>query len=160
MQTAVRKATLQAQYGTAEQLGLEISGSEKQFTREGQTRSGQQQYTLVIDKLVAAVPVGGYEVVEQAVKPIDGMYHAWILVKLPYDELNHVARRASAAATDAAARSEFDDLERRVRQRQAARQQEADHAQEMRLAELERKAKIVVDGVPARDAKGAPEPRQ
>ena len=137
LSVSMRKATLEAEFGLAKVYRQEISGAERSLVEERNEKVGTQQFQQVIDKLVARVPIVGYEVVRQEVKPIDGKYHAFMLLKLPYEQFNKVMQEQRAERSDAAATAVFDDLERRVRQRQADRVNEERERMEMRLKEVE-----------------------
>jgi uncharacterized protein HemX len=119
---ALRKATLDAEFGLAKLYGQELSGSERNYTQDSSGESPRKQYTALIDKLVERVSVVGFEVVEQAVAPMEGRYHAWVMLKLPYTAFNKVLQEQRARSTDASVQAAFDDLERRLAQRQAERQ--------------------------------------
>lgn len=125
MRIALRKSMLDAEFGLAKQFNQEISGSERSFTQEQGTKNATEQYTALIDKLVTQVPVVGFEVVSQEVKSIEGSFYSFVLLKLPYAEFNRVLQQQRAAAKDGQVAKAFDDLERRVKERQAQRAQEA-----------------------------------
>jgi hypothetical protein len=137
---SMQKAMLQAEFGLAKVYRQEISGSERNFT-EDRGRGYTTQFTALIDKLVERVSVVGYEVVEQEVKPIRGAYHTWVLLKLPYDQFNKVLKEQRAQGMDAKIKSEFDDLERRLKERQESRLREDKERQQLRLTEIDAKAK-------------------
>lgn len=141
---ALKKATLEAEYGLAKLYKQEISGSERGYLQErGERGATTEQYTALIDKLVTQVPVVGFEVVQQEVKPINGLYHAFILLKLPYDEFNKVVQQQKREATDATIVAAFDDLDRRVRQRQADRLQEAEQKHRQKMTELQQRQSML-----------------
>jgi len=125
--TALRKATLDAEFGLAKMYGQEISGSERSFVQDqgAQSRSVTDKYTALIDKLVSQVPVVGFESVHQEIKPIDGVFHAYVALKLPYDEFNRVVQQQRSLATDSSVVAAFNDLERRVSARQEQRRKDA-----------------------------------
>lgn len=138
---SIRKATLEAEFGLAKVYRQELSGAERSLVEERGEKVASQQYQQVIDKLVSRVPVVGYEVVRQEVKPIDGKYHAFMLLKLPYDQFNKVLQDQKLEGDGA--KAVFDDLERRVRQRQADRIQEERDRQEMRLKEIGKRGEVL-----------------
>jgi hypothetical protein len=125
---SLRKATLEAEFGLAKLYGQELSGSERNYTQDSSGQSPRHQYTALIDKLVERVSVVGFEVVEQTVAPIEGRYHAWVMLKLPYTEFNKVLQEQKARSTDASVQAAFADLERRLAQRQAERRLEQGQA--------------------------------
>ena len=118
--TAVRIADLQAQYGLASQLDAEISGSERLFEEDRGAGKPLSRYRQLIDKLVAEVPVVGLEVVEKEVIPLQGRYHAFVLLKMPYEAFNNVLQAKRAEAAGSSMDEAFDDLERRIAKRRAA----------------------------------------
>ena len=121
---SMRKAMLDAEFGLAKNFNQELSGSERSYTQDANSRVNQQQYTELIDKLVSQVPVVGFEVVKQEVKPIDGVYSTYVLLKLPYDQFNRVLqeRRATAASQDI--KEAFNDLQKRLDARRKQRIEE------------------------------------
>jgi len=118
--TAMRMAELQAQYGLAAQVAGELSGSERMFEEDRGAGKPMSQYRQLIDKLVAEVPVVGLETVEREVKPIAGRYHAFVLLKLPYEEFNRALQARRAKAVDSTVEAAFKDLERRIDKRREA----------------------------------------
>lgn len=118
--TAVRIADLQAQYGLASQIDAEISGSERLFEEDRGAGKPLSRYRQLIDKLVAEVPVVGLEVVEKEVIPLQGRYHAFVLLKMPYEAFNNVLQAKRAEAAGSSMEEAFDDLERRIEKRRAA----------------------------------------
>jgi hypothetical protein len=122
---ALRKATLEAEFGLAKAMGQEISGSERSFAQETGTRNRSEQYTALVDKLVAQVSVVGFENVHQEIKPIAGDFHAFVLLRLPYESLNKVIEQKRAQSRDASINAQFDDLARRVKARQEQLAQQA-----------------------------------
>lgn len=145
---AMRKAKLEAEFGLAKLYKQELTGSERSFVQEQNSKNAVAQYTSVIDKLVTRVDVVGYETLEQEVKPIRGIYHSWVLLKMPYAQFNKVLHDQRSEQVGQAAQQAFDDLERRVKARQAER------AAEDRLA-LEAKRKEPVS--PANTAESKPQ---
>lgn len=117
MRVALRKATLDAEFGLAKTYNQEISGSERTYAQDDRGLMGQEQYIGLIEKLVTQVPVTGLEVLKQEVKPIDGKYHAFVLLRLPYAQFNRVLLEQRAKATDATVVKAFDDLQQRLDKR-------------------------------------------
>jgi len=123
MVIATRKAMLEAEFGLAKLYGQELSGSERsKVDEDGRAVNGR--YQGLIDKLVARVPVVGFEVVQQEVKPVNGAYHAYVLLKLPYSEFNRVLQEQRAGERDRSFQGAFADLEKRVQARQKERRGE------------------------------------
>ncbi|MBD1389545.1 hypothetical protein IC617_08900 [Neiella sp. HB171785] len=120
---ALRKAKVFAEFELAKQYEQELSGSERMFVQEGVHGDVHEQTTVLIDKLVADVSVVGYDVVSQEVRVVDGAYHAFVMLKLPYDEFNQVLKQRKSAAHDTTIKAAFDDLQIRLEQK---RQREAE----------------------------------
>lgn len=122
MRVAQKKAMLDAEFGLAKIYKQELSGQERSFMQDNNGHASSEQYTSLIDKLVSQVPVIGFEVVRQEIKPIDGKYHAFVLLKLPYDQFNRVLKDQIATNNDVTIDKAFKDLERRLndRRKQAA----------------------------------------
>lgn len=72
------------------------------------------------------MPIVGYEVIEQIVKPISGMNNIYVLLKLPYDQFNKVLAAEKAKALNKDVQIAFDDLERRLDKRREQKQAEID----------------------------------
>lgn len=123
VRVAMKKAMLDAEFGLAKVYGQELSGSERASVQDGNGAATATQYTALIDKLVSQVSVVGFETVHQEVKAIDGKYHAFVLLKLPYAQFNAVLQNQAAKTNDAKVESQFKELERRLDKR---RQQRAD----------------------------------
>jgi len=117
MTTALRIAELQAQYGLASQLDAELSGSERVFEEDRGAGRPVTRYRQLIDKLVAEVPVVGVETLEKEVKPLQGKFHAFVLLKMPYEAFNKVLQAKRSESTDPSVEKAFNDLERRLAER-------------------------------------------
>lgn len=124
LEMARSKAQLRASYSVAKQLRQEIAGGERlaDYDRDGQSSS---TYTVLIDQLVDWQPVVGYEVLKQEIVPIDGVFHAYLLVRMPLDGFNRALEERRRAAHDEAVRRDFDELHRRLGALRAAKQAEA-----------------------------------
>ena len=125
VRVAMKKAMLDAEFGLAKVYGQDLSGSERASVQESNGDAATSQYTALIDKLVSHVSVVGFETVHQEVKTIAGKYHAFVLLKLPYEQFNAVLQNQAAKTNDAKVESQFKELERRLDKR---RQQRADEA--------------------------------
>lgn len=117
MTTALRIAELQAQYGLASQLDAELSGSERVFEEDRGAGRPVTRYRQLIDKLVAEVPVVGVETLEKEVKPLQGKFHAFVLLKMPYEAFNKVLQAKRSESADTSVERAFKDLERRLAER-------------------------------------------
>lgn len=121
LRIAQRKSMLEAEFGLAKQFDQEVSGSERSYTQEQGKKNSLEQYTALIDKLVMQVPVVGFEVISQEVRSIGGSFHSFVLLKLPYAEFNRVLQQQKQASSDPQISKAFDELEKRVKARQAQR---------------------------------------
>ncbi|MDC8832971.1 hypothetical protein [Alteromonas gilva] len=113
----IKAARLQAEFDLAKMYKQELSGSERAFERGNSDGDVVTQTEFLIDKLVDSVPIVGYEVIEQVVKPIRGVNHAYVLLKLPFDAFNKVLQQERNKTLDKTVRASFDDLERRLDKR-------------------------------------------
>lgn len=139
----LKSARLQAEADLAKQYKQEISGSERSFEQGNGDGEVQSQTTLLIDKIIDSVPVVGYTVVEQIMKPVDGAYQTYVLLKLPYDEFNKVLLSEKSNTFDKAVQGHFDDLERRLKERRAERSKEAQENFDREQEALKTRANIV-----------------
>jgi len=121
---ALKKAQLEAEYGLAKLYNQELAGGERSSVQDNGNNSSSQ-YTALIEKLVDYVPVVGFVQVKQEVKAIDGRFHAFILLKLPYSEFNQVIQDQKKNAATQQDRELFEDLERRLEKRREDRAAEA-----------------------------------
>ena len=148
---ALRKARMLAEFELAKQYQQELSGSERLFVKEGVNGDIKEQTSVLIDKLVADVSLVGYDTVKQTIVPIDGKYHSFVLLKLPYDEFNAVLKQRQMASEDATIQAAFDELQLRLedkRQRELDMQQRA--ASKV-VAQLEAQAEIPAVNAPDRE---------
>ena len=121
---AIKGARLQAEFQLAKMLRQELSGSERIFEQSSTGSTPSNRTTFLIDKLVDAVPVVGYELVEQKFKQLRGNHNVYVLLKLPYDEFNRVLIQEKEKALDEKVQDSFDDLERRLDKRRSQRLEE------------------------------------
>jgi hypothetical protein len=131
----MKSARLQAEFQLAKNYKQELSGSERSFEQGDSEGNVVTQTTFLIDKIVDAVPVIGYEVVEQIAKPLNGKHNVYVLLKLPFEEFNKVLQQQKASTIDSKVQRSFDDLERRLDKRRAQKLQE-----ETERANLEQEA--------------------
>ena len=120
----LKAARLQAEFALAKMYRQELSGSERAFERGNTDGDVVTQTTFLIDKIVDAVPVVGYTVVEQKMIPLNGAFETFVLLKLPYDEFNKVLQAQRQQALDKTVQASFDDLERRLKDRRLQREAE------------------------------------
>ncbi|NOI31856.1 hypothetical protein [Vibrio coralliilyticus] len=83
--TALKKAALKGQYELAKSLKQELSGNERSFQQDSGSRY-QENYTIMIDSFVDSVPIQGYETISNEVIVQDGVYIAYTLVSLSYEQ--------------------------------------------------------------------------
>ncbi|MBU6993984.1 LPP20 family lipoprotein [Ferrovum myxofaciens] len=121
---AIRKAMLDGEYGLAKNYNQLLSGSERQYSQANSGDYSQSQYTQLIDSLVSQVPIVGFEVIHQNVRPVDGAYTAYVLLKLPYNQVNRVLQERGASASSEDIKHSFDELSGRLNklQKQNAQQ--------------------------------------
>lgn len=122
----MKAARLQAEFQLAKMYKQELSGSERAFEQGDSEGNVTAQTTFLIDKLVDAVPIVGYEVIEQRIEPMYGKHVVYVLLKLPYDEFNKVLQQQRAETLDKKVLASFDDLERRLDKRRAQKEAEAE----------------------------------
>ena len=120
---ALKSAKLQAEFELAKMYKQELSGSERSYQQGNDGGDISAQTTFLIDKIVDAVPVVGYTVVEQKVIPVAGVYQAFVQLKLPYDEFNRVLQSQKAEETNKRVQLAFDDLERRLNNRRTQKEE-------------------------------------
>ena len=137
-----RAARLQAEYELAKQTGQELSGSERSFEQGGASGDVNTQTTFLIDQIVDSIPVVGYQIVDQKLSTINGQFHAYTLLKLPYEEFNKALQQLKAKTNNNAVQKQFDDLERRLGKRRAEKEKaiQAEHNRELELIEARTKA--------------------
>ncbi len=123
--TAIKMSQLEAQYAHAKQLNAELAGGERvaHVDRDAMTST---RYTNLVDLLVDWTPVIGFETVKSEVLPIDGTYHSFVLLHLPYDAFNRVVQDRLQRAEDARSRMQFEDLHRRLGELRGAKQEQAE----------------------------------
>lgn len=140
---SLRLAKLKAEFELAKQYKQELSGSERAFEQAGTDGQVQSQSTFLIDKIVDAVPVVGYKIVEQDVKVYDGMHHVFVLMKLPYDEFNRALQSEKSKTLNTKVKAEFDDLERRLDKRREQKEQSAQKAFERQQEAIKQRSEIL-----------------
>lgn len=124
LEIARKKAHLQAAYQISKQLGQELAGGERLAEYDRDTNASST-YQVLIDQLVDWTPVVGFETIKQDIQPIDGVFHAHLLVKMPYEEFNRVLQDRRRGAHDEAVRRDFDDLHFRLEQLRSATREQA-----------------------------------
>lgn len=118
LQISVKKAMLEAEFGLAKKLRQELAGSERQYTTDDSTKS-VNRFEALIDKLVLETPIVGYTIKQQIIKPMDGKYQTFVLLRLPYDQYNDVLQANRAKETRNEMKAAFSDLEKRLDKKKA-----------------------------------------
>lgn len=118
---ALKKAKLQSEFEAAKQIKSEITG----LVRNHEAESGEnviESYSETIENLVTGVPVVGYTVVESEIKSIEGKYHSYVLIHLPYAEFNKAMQQNAKELQVDAITNAFAELERKVEKAKKAKQ--------------------------------------
>jgi hypothetical protein len=140
---ALKAAKLQAEFALAKMYKQELSGSERAFERGDSEGNVATQTTFLVDKIVDAVPVIGYDVIEQKMTPVEGVYETFVLLKLPYDEFNKVLQSQRQAELDTTVQAAFDDLERRLKDRRVEREQAAQAQHQRNIEQMEARSAML-----------------
>lgn len=140
---ALKSAKLDAEFNLAKMYRQELSGSERAFERGNSDGDVTTQTTFLIDKIIDAVPVVGYSVVEQKMFPVNGVYETYVLLKLPYDEFNKVLQSERARTLDKTVQASFDDLDRRLAERRLQKAQDAEDSHKRELEAMQKRADIL-----------------
>jgi outer membrane murein-binding lipoprotein Lpp len=111
---SLQKSNLRAEFELAKQYRQVVSGSERNMERQTMDAEAVNQYTQLIDKLVAEVPVVGYDVVHREIKAIQGKTHTFVLLKMPYEEFNKAMLSMRGTVDQSTFDQAFSELERRV----------------------------------------------
>lgn len=111
---AIKSARLRAEMDVGKQMKQEISGSERSYEQNGIDGNYISQSTFLIDKIIDAVPVVGYQVIDTQVPALNGKHEAYVLIKLPYKEFNRVLQSQMSETQSMAIKDAFTDLERRL----------------------------------------------
>ena len=109
LDVSMKKGSLNAQYELAKSFGQVLSGNERSYTKDGAAGS-TDDFTQLVDSIVAEVPVNGYEVIENKVVAMNGEYTNYTLLRLTYDQLGKGLELAQQESTDTKIKSEFNDL--------------------------------------------------
>tara|TARA_B100000424_G_scaffold270992_1_gene272019 strand:+ start:12489 stop:13193 length:705 start_codon:yes stop_codon:yes gene_type:complete len=142
---ALRKAKLTGDFSLAQEVRQELSGMEKLYESETNASIPLSQYTLVVDRFVERVHLKEEEVVHQEVVPIDGRYHAFMLLRLPISALYAAAQEGRDQDVSRSAQAAYDELQRRLDERQTQRREAEEADREYELASGEMTADPQVD---------------
>lgn len=110
---AMKKSSLNAQFELAKSMGQELSGNEQSYVQDG-LASTTEQYTQLIDSLVAEIPMQGFEIVQQELVTVDGKYTSYQLMKLPYEQFNKALQNSSLSGKQEEIKNAFAALQERV----------------------------------------------
>jgi len=135
MPLALRQAKLVGDFNLAQEIKQELSGMEKQYASETNTGTPQSQYTLVVDRFVERVHLQGQEVIHQEIVPIDGRYHAFLLLRMPVEKLIAAAEEARGREIQQSAQAAYDELQERLEKRRDQRLEEETLEREHELVE-------------------------
>jgi len=151
----LRGARLNAEFEVGKMFNQELSGAERAFEQGDTGGNVTTQTTFLIDKIVDAVPVVGYEVVEQKVVPADGVYKVYVLLKMPYDQFNKVLQAQRQAELNKTVQESFDDLERRLDKRRAQKESQVQADFDREQQALTNRANLVNGAMaPKEESKG------
>lgn len=136
---AIKKSTIQAEFGLAKAIKQEISGSERAFEKDSGAGTEQELYTVVIDKIVDSVQVVGFTQVAQELISSQGIHTVYTLLKMPYEQYNKILANQRTVALEQESKDAFSELEDRINKRQQQRVEEGKlkHKQQMDIHKLE-----------------------
>lgn len=109
---AMRKAKLKAEYALAQQIRQELSGEERAQERQGSRDT--DEYQLLIDRFVDAVPLQGHEIEDQEIIAHEGKARAYVLAYISGEALTKVAQDRRDTFVDETSSDAFERLERRI----------------------------------------------
>ena len=113
LRVSMEKARMDGEFGLAEQFKNSLSGQAQHRDKEG-ANGRQEDYKRMVDNLVAEVPLNGYQVIHQDVKPIQGRFHTYILLRLPFASVNRVVQEQESHTHDAEVKQDFQELSDRI----------------------------------------------
>ena len=115
IELAMKKASMNAQYELAKSFSQALSGNERSYQREGSEQL-TEQYTKVVDSLVATVPLNGYETVQQRVFVVDEKFVAYKLIRLTYKRFAQSIKENQPESHQGEIKAAFSELEKRLSQ--------------------------------------------
>ncbi len=113
MNSSMEISQLQAEFDLAKTYRQHLSGSERSYEKVTGTGS-IHQYTKLVDKIVDAVPVVGFEVIHRKVVPLGDRVYTWTMLKLPYDQFNRALGQVKSRQASNQIKGEFDALKNRL----------------------------------------------
>lgn len=135
---AIAGAKLVAEFDLAKQSAQELSGSERLFDQGDAEGNVKVQSTFLIDKLVMGVQVVGYDIVQSQTIALNGVFHSYVMLKMPIGDFNKVLVSAKKDSFDVKVRAAFDDMQRRLNERRI-------QIEASKEAEFERNRKALKD---------------
>lgn len=117
---AIKKAHIEAEFSLAQQFQQEISGDEKVWAKD-EGENAATRYEALIDKLVAEIPLTGFQLADQQIRAGSGKYQAYVLLKLPYNTFNRMLQQQRDRDNRTEMREAWSDLEQRLEARRNAR---------------------------------------
>lgn len=106
--TSMRKAKFQGAYELAKTINAELSAEDTM------TGSGQGEYRYIVDLFVNRVNVAGMELIEQEVKPVNGLFKTYTLQKLSFADFNHVLKAQQASLQKKTLEDAYSRLMKRI----------------------------------------------
>lgn len=114
LRISIRKAFLDAEYGLARATNQMVSGSERSYSKDSNSHVEHAEYTGLVDSLVNSVPIVGIETVNQETKPVGGLFNTYVLLKLPYKELNRALQARESRSQSQSVKEAFAELYARL----------------------------------------------
>ena len=114
LRLSIRKAFLDGEYGLARAMNQMVSGSERSYSKDTNGHGGHEEYTALVDSLVNSVPVAGLEIIKQETKPVSGLYNTYVLLKLPYKEINRALQSRESGSQNETVKEAFAELYARL----------------------------------------------
>lgn len=121
---ALDKARLKADYKLAQELKQQISGLEQNYAEDATGSGSDQRYQAAIERFVAGVNMAGQEQVKQKVVVSGGKYHAYLLMRLSFAEMQKMLDEQSKMAGYDRMKEAFKELHKRVKEAQAQKLQQ------------------------------------
>lgn len=124
LSVALDKARLKADYKLAQELKQQVSGLEQNYAEDATGSSTNQRYQAAIERFVAGVNMAGQEQVKQMVVVSGGKYHAYLLMRLSFAEMQKMLDQQSKMAGYNRMEAAFKELHDRVKEADAQKQQQ------------------------------------
>lgn len=158
LRVSMEKAKLDGEFGLAEQFKNSISGQLRHSDKEG-LMGHQEEFSRLVDNLISEVSVSGYEVIHQDVRPINGRFRAYILVRLPFNSINRVLREQDAKTSSVEIKQDYSDMFARIDKKQKeAHEQAAEQSAQSAAKQTATQAQSAPPALPATTATPSPAP--